>query len=191
MKDKPEFLTINFDTWKKICQDTLFNIHSILESVQILLDKHIEENKQMNLEQPFVAAGLYTFAIEEYGKFLILSSITEQNGMFRIKYKDEFREHTKKFKKALENISDECILLNSGGFTNTGFTNTGFDTKVIADFNTRLGIFYSDFDDTQKVQVLPQVNSDLLSNAIIAFMRLVENKLEAFNQKYSGDENNE
>lgn len=182
MKEKPDFLDVDYDTWKNICQVTLFNIHSILESVKILLEKNIEENKKVLFEHPFVAAGLYTFAIEEYGKFLLLSSIVENNGIFRIKYRDEFRNHLKKFPVVLSKIPEECKLIHRGRFgANFG---KNFDVDEIADFESRLAIFYSDFDENQKIQSLPQVDSTSLSNALEKFTEIVEDTLEEFNQKY-------
>lgn len=184
MKNKPKFVEVDYDSWKSISQTTLYNIHYILESVKILLDKNIEENKEFLFNHPYVAAGMYTFAIEEYGKFLLLNSIKEQNGIFQIKYKDEFRNHPKKFQKALENIPEECRLVHSGGYTNTGFTSNGFNTDVIADFETRLGIFYSDFGENKRAQLLPQVDLNSLSKALEQFTKLIKDTLQEFNLKH-------
>ncbi|MGY5149064.1 MAG: hypothetical protein ACW9W3_03290 [Candidatus Nitrosopumilus sp. bin_68KS] len=182
MKEKKEFLDVNYKIWKDMCQATLFNIHSILESVKDLLEKNIEENKDVLSDHPFVAAGLYTFAVEEYGKFLLLHSIEEQKGIFQIKYRDEFRKHWKKFPAALLKIPEECKLIHKGGFgANYG---NNFDTDEIADFESRLGIFYSDFDENHEVQKLPQVDAKSLNVALTKFTEIIEDELEEFNKKY-------
>lgn len=182
MKNKPKFLDVNYETWKIICQDTLFNIDSILKSVKILLDKNIKDNEKILWDHPYIAAGLYTFAIEEYGKFLILSSITEHEGVFRIKYKNEFISHPKKFKKALESIPEDCKLIYKGSF-GKGF-GSGFDIDEIADSDARFKILYSDFNEKQELQKMPQVNATSLLNSVNQFTILFEKIMMEFHEKY-------
>lgn len=122
--------------------------------------------------------------IQKTKKFLLLNSIKEQNGIFQIKYKDEFRNHSEKFQKALENIPEECKLVHSGGYTNTGFTSNSFNTDVIAGFETRLGIFYSDLDEGKRVQLLPQVDLNSLSKALERFTKLIKDTLQEFNLEH-------
>lgn len=182
MKKKTTFIDADYKTWKEITHTTLYNCHYILESVKILLDTNIEENQTILYDHPFVAAGLYTFALEEYGKFLLLYSISQENGKYRIMYRDEFRNHTKKFEKALENIPEECKLVHKGSFGKS--FGRGFDTDEIADFETRLGTFYSDFDEEQQVQKLPQVDAKSLQNALTKFTEIVEDRLEKFTKQH-------
>ena len=45
---------------------------------------------------PTVSAGLYTFAVEEYGKYLYLKSLEPIDGKYHIDYSNEFTSHKKK-----------------------------------------------------------------------------------------------
>ncbi len=180
MKDKPEFLDVDYKIWTEMCQTTLYNCHYILESVKILLDTNIQENKEILYDHPFVAAGLYTYAVEEYGKFLLLNSISEQDGKYNIIYKNEFRWHSEKFKKAFSIIPEECKLVHKGVFDDAIVDSNIFDTDEIADFETRLNIFYSDFDENQQIQKLPTVDAKSLQTALTKFTDIVEDELEKF-----------
>ena len=68
MKSKPEIVKINKENWRQIVVDSLFNTLSLARSSKLLLKENMKDNKDVVFEQPHVAAGLYLFAIEEYGK---------------------------------------------------------------------------------------------------------------------------
>ena len=68
-----------------------------------------------------MSAGLYTFAIEEFGKLLLLKKCIIQTGICSIPYRDGFVDHSYKAKVAFdylqENHADECISLTRNGFS--------------------------------------------------------------------------
>ena len=103
LKDKNgkwvEYLEITEDLWKKTIQETLFGILKMLESAERLLQSEGHEA---------VCAGLYTFAVEEYGKLLLLKQYNLSDGKVKIEFRDNFRRHESKFKKAIENLPYDC-----------------------------------------------------------------------------------
>jgi hypothetical protein len=93
-----------------------------------------------------ICAGVYTYAVEEYGKFLYLSRLTpiHPNNKIPINYTDGnqgFLNHRYKIGLALDVLPDCCKLLSEGGFTDTGFTQSGFTHNITADFEARKSIF--------------------------------------------------
>ena len=130
--------------WKKLVANTYFNCHELTTSATILLKQNITENKRWGTnDPPYVAGGLYTHSVEEYGKVLfLLEKKSSDNENIVINYK-KFTHHKPKFKRALEKLPDECKIIHTGNFTSSGFTSSGFDTDTIADFEARKGIFYS------------------------------------------------
>ena len=90
-----------------------------------------------------ICAGIYTYAIEEYGKILFLRNLnplpSPNNNRVRVLYtnhKRGFLNHNYKFELALNDnaLPNTCKVLRPGGFTNSGFTSTGFVTDTPADF---------------------------------------------------------
>ena len=150
---KPEFIIAKKQTWESITSDTLWKIQSLLDATRTLLED-IEEDEEENenfsivtsVGDPTVSAGLYTFAVEEYGKYLYLKSIEPINGEYRIDYLDEFLNHRKKFERAISNLPHECTLIHLGEDEDTRFYEPDFHEDIVVDFETRQRIFYSDFD---------------------------------------------
>lgn len=175
MKSKPKMVKISKEIWRQLVVDTLFNTHSLASSSKILLKENLKENRDVKFEDPHVAAGLYLFAIEEYGKALILENYQTSNDEVEIKYSDEFRYHKKKFAKALANLPDECKLLHKGSF------GKGFDIDEFASLEKRISIFYSDIDEGKKVNILPQIDAEELQKCLDKFMEIVQDNLASFN----------
>ena len=122
-----------------------------------------------------MSAGLYTFAIEEFGKLLLLKKCIIQTGICSIPYRDGFVDHSYKAKVAFdylqENHADECISLTRNGFSTSGFNWRGFEMGLLADFKSRSSIFYSDVILNENNEVIgiasfPKVQEDLLISAI-------------------------
>jgi hypothetical protein len=69
------------------------------------------------------------------------------DGEIQIEYIDKFIKHRPKFELAFDYLQQNghgrCIILNPGGFDPNGFTR-GFDIGLLADFEARSSIFYSD-----------------------------------------------
>jgi hypothetical protein len=71
--------------WHSITSDTLWRIESLLYATTTLINDIIEYEEEdsysiMSTGDPTIAAGLYTFAVEEYGKYLYLKSLEPIDG---------------------------------------------------------------------------------------------------------------
>lgn len=87
-----------------------------------------------------IAAALYTYALEEFGKFLLLRSLPKTKSSNRRKIKDEFASHNKKFELALDHLQTTghryCLVLNDqGSFSTISFSWRSFRLDLLADFN--------------------------------------------------------
>lgn len=124
-----------------------------------------------------VCAGLYTYALEEFGKIILLSRSEKvaNNQKRKIIYADEFTNHEERFPAAFDYLQDngyeECYVLNNeGSFSAKSFTWRSFNIGLLGDFEARMSIFYSDFvyDANQNIviQKRPVVETDMLEKAI-------------------------
>lgn len=93
-----------------------------------------------------VAGGLYTYAVEEYGKLLLLGSLPEKGGIVSVPYREIFRTHQKKFDAALDNLPADCGQLKWGIFDPALFDPAIFDTGMDASFASRASPLYLDMD---------------------------------------------
>jgi AbiV family abortive infection protein len=151
-----ENLPITEELWEKTMQEALTRILRLLDASEKFLNMEGDEA---------VCAGLYTYAVEEYGKLLFLKRYSPIGGLVCIKYKDEFRNHTNKFKISLPNLPKGKVLARIG--FEEGFAEGFQHIDTVANFETRLAIFYTDFDDSGKDLIpIPRVDSDKLRIAI-------------------------
>ena len=162
LKDKngkwAENLPISEQLWRQVMRETLHGVIAMLDSANNLL----KNNGDMR-----IVAGLYTFALEEYGKLLLLNQYKPSNGNVIVKYRNEFRSHDAKFDIALKILPDECKVLRQGSFSSKSYSPASFSTDQIADFEARLAIFYSDFTPSANgIISLPSVDKKLLEKAI-------------------------
>lgn len=152
-----EYLSINEALWRTMMQETLNGVIALIDSVEKLLN---------NSGDTTICSGLYMFAVEEYGKLLLLKGCTPTSGVVRIPYKNGFRSHSAKFEKAIQTLPKECITLHEGAFDRSAFDPQSFDTDELTDCETRQAVFYSDFTmDGQQVTRTPSVDVYLLRNA--------------------------
>lgn len=179
-KNIPPLLEKN---WQSITSDTLWKILSLLDASRTLIsDIEEDENEVIMISvggNPTVSAGLYTFAVEEYGKYLYLKSLKPIDEKYHIDYSNEFTNHRKKFGRALSNLPDACKLLNLGEKGDMGFYEPDFHDDIIANFETRLRIFYSDFDAyfANKIpKQEPPVNIKLLKIGIEKLYEIVNSE---------------
>jgi len=126
-----------------------------------------------------LSAGIYLYALEEFGKLLVLHKTEQINDTYRVNYANKFTNHRKKFKCAAEYLQangyGDCLVLG-GGFDPGGYDPKGFIIAMLADFNSRLSIFYADFDKGGNVLDLPTVDPEALQKAIDT-LELATNKL--------------
>jgi len=160
-----EILEITAEVWTEMIREIT------LDKIPMLLD--CAEKLLQNGGNEAICAGIYTYAIEEYGKLLLLKKYTPVDGKVKIKYKEEFRNHTAKFGIAIKNLPTECYILSKGIFDPDIFDKQIFDVGVLADLEARQAIFYSDFTDSAKgIKSAPSVDKDLLQKAMQQFKRL-------------------
>ena len=155
---KVEILEITEELWKRSITETLHGVLELLESAEKLLD---------NGGNKTICAGLYTFAVEEYGKVLLLNQYIPFKGKVKIKYNREFIDHTKKFEIAVKILPSECTTIHEGIFDEAIFDEEIFDVKQVADFEARMAVFYCDFSDSgDDIRPVPAVDRTLLKTAI-------------------------
>lgn len=166
MTKKPPTVTISDALWKDTQHETVERIFTLLDSAEKLL-----QNKG-NLA---VCAGLYTYAVEEYGKLLFLQEDVPQFGKVTVTYKREFCWHPAKIPKALSVLPPECKFLKTPLFDPAIFDPNIFDAKLVkADFEARTTVFYTDFNDTYTALLSPSpVDGGRLLNAIIKLRQIV------------------
>jgi AbiV family abortive infection protein len=121
-----------------------------------------------------ICAGLYTFAVEEYGKILFLMAISPEDN--KIKFRDThdcegFRDHYHKFELALEALPDSCKKLRKGSFTRS--FSKSFTRDIIPDFKARMALFYADFEDKHSILEPPKVDRSLLEEAVKEFLNFM------------------
>lgn len=93
-----------------------------------------------------VAGGLYTYAVEEYGKALLIESLPEKGGIISVPYREIFGSHGKKFEAALKDLPVECSAIGAGVFDPHIFDPRIFDTGLQATFQGRMRLLYLDMD---------------------------------------------
>jgi AbiV family abortive infection protein len=122
-----------------------------------------------------ITAGLYTFALEEYGKLLILkrSYKIKNKNEFQICYANRFANHDNKFLIASDGLSDlefeDCLLLNQDGEFSREFSVREFNRGDLVTLEARLAIFYVDFVEKEgkiNLQAIPRVDATQLNLAI-------------------------
>ena len=90
-------------------------VQSILRSVRIFLDTAASPCEPDSRGLLTAAGGLYTYALEEYGKMLLLGSLPKKGGIVSVSYREIFRSH-RKFEAALGALPAECGQLKRGPF---------------------------------------------------------------------------
>lgn len=120
---------------------------------------------------------MYVYAVEEFGKLLLLRDALSLNGKRKIKYAKGFVDHKTKIDKASEyfrrNNSNVCMIIAQGCPGQTRDVDEGNWDNVIVDTaaNTeaRLSIFYADFvydhDKNPVVESPPDAELKMLKRA--------------------------
>jgi AbiV family abortive infection protein len=161
-------VTIPEELWKEIIRRTYEGILRKLQAARTFLVTPGYEN---------ICAGLHTFAIEEYGKLLVLkdNSTPLTAGKIVIKYKQAFKSHSEKFNLALNTLPKECYILRQGSYTKRSFTKKSHVLDTEADLETRLTTFYTDINDSASPVNAPTVDRNSLSVAIDEMEKFVNN----------------
>ncbi len=148
------------------------------------------------------ALGLYTFALEEFGKAVLLKEIIDDETNPKQVPKEIFGSgkrsaHNIKFKKAIEILPKDCIsiwvgesiTIPSGKTTEQSLgkikgtvsvvahTTGTFLTTVLMNFAVRMRCFYVDWDENSqywhKWKANLQTDRDSLKNAINKFKKII------------------
>ena len=155
--------------WNELKKNTLSGILRLSDSADILLSSNGDVA---------ICAGLYTYAVEEYGKLILLSGCILENGKVDINLKQLFygrKSHDFKFEAALNKLPDECKHIGVdfwAGYFPKGWWGGLFpdERSVVAGFKARLAIFYCDLDDSKKaIKPVPLVGRKSLKTAIEKF----------------------
>jgi AbiV family abortive infection protein len=156
-------MEISEELWNNLKKNTLSGVLRLLESAQKLLK---------NDGEAAICAGLYTYAVEEYGKLLMLSNCSIANGKVDIDEKALFGghgSHNLKFKAAIAKLPDECKHIGADLWV-PGIWKKGVwkdSSSVVADFNSRMAIFYCGLDKSKKaINSVPLVSERNLEKAI-------------------------
>lgn len=145
-----------------------------------IVKKLFAARKSVDIDKE-VAAEIYIYALEEFGKLLLLKECKVDNGKYIIKYRDEFLFHSIKFSRVFDHLQDngygECIVLNDGAFTPDAYSWRSYTIGLLAQTEARLGIFYVNFVQLENNQYdilkIPDVDRDKLSNAINKFWEFI------------------
>jgi hypothetical protein len=162
LQDRPSHIDIPENQWKEMMQDILKGIFRKLSGV-----------KNMQTIDMYIAAGLYIYAVEEFGKLLLLKNAYELSGMRRVVYEKEFLSHTKKFEAAFDyfqaNKYDACLVLSEGDVVPSDVVWSDAIIGLLANTGARLSVFYSDFAYDKNLNVIietpPTIDLDLLQKA--------------------------
>ncbi len=162
-----KYLIITEEQRNKTIEIVRQRILKLLDSAQILLD---------NKGQVKICAGLYTYAVEEYGKIVLLKKSRKIDGHVKVKYKQGFRDHNTKFRLGIKKLPNECTTLRIAPFDPKVFDPKAFDTEtVIADFKSRMSVFYTNFlESGVNIESIPSVSEQRLKIAIVTLRKIVE-----------------
>lgn len=164
--------------WELLKRETWNTSMAIVETARIITENIDSLTYHMGV-LPIICTGLYTHAIEEYGKFLYLQSLIPNNDNVIIQYdrKDrveedwKFTNHRYKFSLALQNLPDECKIVHDGDFG--GNFGQNFDIDTVPAWETRLNIFNTDFYDNGNVVKYPIVDKEKLKIAVFEFKNVL------------------
>jgi AbiV family abortive infection protein len=174
-------LPITQNLWKELIQATHASAVRSLDASEKLLSIGGDEA---------MCAGLYTYAVEELGKLILLDQYIPSNQQVVIHFKKIFREHYDKFRAATEYLrknAPACLVLKHPIFDTSIFDPKIFDTTetIIKDFETRTAIFYCDIADSgDSVRSIPDVDKELLREAIKELRKVLNVWLIRIQKKY-------
>jgi hypothetical protein len=157
-------------------------IHNLEAIEQLLKVKGYED----------VCAGLYTYALEEYGKILFLKDnqhiLPNDNTKIEFRYRRKrnetddkyygFLAHEDKFSRMIRDnkLQNTSKVLTKGSIHPNGFYLPDFDVGLIADFEARMSLFFADFKDQNTILDLPPVDRDVLEKNVADLLHFMRNE---------------
>lgn len=107
---------INAEPRDRLQASTLSGIKRVLAAATALHKLATDDRERKSADLLVVAAGLYTYAFEEYGKLLLVSELEDAGGAVAIPYMDMFRSHDQKFKRAARDVPRAFGILQKTRF---------------------------------------------------------------------------
>ena len=154
----------------------LAGVQSLSRSARILLDAAAAPDEPDPGGLLTAAGGLYTYAVEEHGKLLLLESLPEKGGIVSVPYREIFRSHEKKFEAAFKDLPADCAQLKWGLFDPHLFDPRLFDTGLGAGFAGRTNLLYIDIVHDGRF-VAPDVpDPEQLAKAVAGLKEAVEKR---------------
>lgn len=144
-----------------------------LEAIQVLLRTGGYDD---------ICAGLYTYAVEEYGKILFLNDPEHiVNNKIRFRHKKVWREnrdygflaHGEKFARVLRDRDFPTFskLLNEeGDYDPADYDPYDYHADLLADMKARMALFYADFKDKYSIEKPPLIDRHVLERAVNKFL---------------------
>jgi hypothetical protein len=136
-------------------------------------------------------AGLYTYALEEYGKILFLKdskhNLPTDNTKIKFRYRSKkdkndkkyygFLAHDDKFSRMIDDtkLENRCKVLTRGDFEPNDVVLRDYEVGLIADFEARMALFFADFKDENTILVSPAVDRDVLEENVPKFLHFMRN----------------
>jgi AbiV family abortive infection protein len=127
-----------------------------------------------------ICVGLYTYALEEYGKILFLNRCpTLPNNKIKVRYTQDnhgFLNHDHKFNLAKSALPDSYMVLREGDYNSEDYDGNDYVVDTPADFEARMSVFYADFnkDDNYNSILKPlEVSRDKLVKNIDKFLEFI------------------
>lgn len=123
------------------------------------------------------ASILFSFAVEEFGKAILLRRTYERGEM--VSKIVGFYNHKTKLAAAFTEIPSDFLMLHAGAFQTDAFQPGAFDVDRVANFEARMQSMYVDWDERSGTWIGPtDVDQSRLSVSIEGVERFVRNKLE-------------
>ena len=125
----------------------------MIQNIRNGIFRKLNAVREMQSIDKDIAAGIYVYSVEEFGKLLILREAPLHNGKRRVNYAEEFVIHKLKTESAFDyfrrNNFHVCMILAQGCPGQISDVDDGnWDNVIVdlaADTEARLSIFYSDF----------------------------------------------
>lgn len=185
-KTKKEDFQVNETQLNEGIIECIKNVNRLCRTALIILES------EKNI---FHALGLYTYAIEEYGKALYLKEIlSEKKDQYLIEAEKKFKDHRFKFSKAWEKLPENCKFYESNLSSNDPefadeyyynnikpklphgmypFLSTAIQHHV--DFPARLECFFVDWDYEKKSwKKFPKQDKNRLRQTIEHFIQYLQ-----------------
>jgi hypothetical protein len=138
-----------------------------------------------------VCAGLYTYALEEYGKILFLKDnkhiLPTDNTKIKFRYRREknksdkkyygFLAHEDKFSRMIDDnkLENRCKVLSKGDFEPNDVVLRDYEVGLIADMEARMALFFAEFKDENTILDPPPIDRGILERNVNKFLYFMRN----------------